>query len=223
MRFILTAAIVAGLAVSGCSMPSAEWPGGDPPGPKRVSISRSLDSHLVAFAPGNAALTPRQERALLRFLDELDTGRRDPITLTVHAQQPGPHNRTRLARVRAVLRSAGYTVVESFPDGVPAHAWRRGRARAGVQVNVLRYTVDRLDCPDVSRPRIGGFSNRTSSNFGCATAQNLGAMVAEPRDLVEGRDPGAADGRRMGTSVDRYRRDAVKTDTGGLTPEGTSE
>ena len=221
MKVIVAA--VAALALSGCGMPSQTWPGGDPPGPKRASASKSLHSHLVKFAPGDAALTPRQGRSLRRFLRELDVGRRDPITLTVNAAESEETGRARRARVRELLRQAGYTVADSLPDGTAPHAWRRGHDRAGVQVNVLRYTVDRLACPDFSRPTIGGFSNRTSSNFGCATAQNLGTMVAEPRDLGEGRDPGPADGRRMGESVERYRDDAVKTDTGGLEAESTGQ
>ena len=55
-----------------------------------------------------------------------------------------------------------------------------------------RYLVTLPPCPDWSKPAAGAgdFTNTASSNFGCATAVNLGLTVAQPADLVEARPVG---------------------------------
>ena len=59
-------------------------------------------------------------------------------------------------------------------------------------------------CPDWTKPTRVNYSNSVHSNFGCADAINLGAMIANPADLWAGRDPGAADGVAA-AAIQRYR------------------
>ncbi|MFY0638632.1 CpaD family pilus assembly protein [Maricaulis maris] len=49
------------------------------------------------------------------------------------------------------------------------------------------------------------FDNQHHSNFGCAMAVNLAAMVADPRDLVAPRDMEPGDTGRRQTVIDGYR------------------
>jgi hypothetical protein len=70
--------------------------------------------------------------------------------------------------------------------------------------------MDKLECPDWRRPMIGDESNVLSSNFGCANASNLMQMVADPQDLVQGRNTGPANGDREADAVNRYLNDDVK-------------
>ncbi|WP_291841874.1 CpaD family pilus assembly protein [Maricaulis sp.] len=49
------------------------------------------------------------------------------------------------------------------------------------------------------------FDNRHHTNFGCAMAVNLAAMVADPRDLVAPRDMEPGDTGRRQTVIDGYR------------------
>ena len=60
-------------------------------------------------------------------------------------------------------------------------------------------------CPDWTKPTRVNYSNSVHSNFGCADAINLGAMIANPADLWAGRDPGAADGVAAAAAIQRYR------------------
>lgn len=50
----------------------------------------------------------------------------------------------------------------------------------------------------------------SSSAFGCANADNLRAMVANPGDLVRGREMGGSDAIIEAAAVTRYRTDRVK-------------
>lgn len=56
--------------------------------------------------------------------------------------------------------------------------------------------------------------------LGCSNRENLAAMVADPKDLEQGRALAPADGAHAAAAIDRYRTDKVKpfpseTATGG--------
>lgn len=46
-------------------------------------------------------------------------------------------------------------------------------------------------CPDWSDSKLSGTTDAMSSNYGCADAVNLAAMIADPADLVHGKTGGA--------------------------------
>ena len=73
-----------------------------------------------------------------------------------------------------------------------------------------RFIVVPPDCPDWSKPADSDPANRSSSNLGCATAVNLGLMVADPEDLVRGHRPGPSDGA-YGARLYRDYRDGKQT------------
>jgi len=60
------------------------------------------------------------------------------------------------------------------------------------------------DCYDWS----DGPRNAPSPNYGCSMQHNFGAMVANPRDLLQGRTGDAASGARMGDVIDKYGQGA---------------
>jgi pilus assembly protein CpaD len=65
----------------------------------------------------------------------------------------------------------------------------RRRDPAGrVRVVVSRTRASVPGCPNWSRPSNPNYSNELMSNFGCAVNGNLAAMVANPGDLVSGRE-----------------------------------
>ena len=57
-----------------------------------------------------------------------------------------------------------------------------------VRVVVSRNRAEVPDCPNWSVPASPNFNNRSMSNFGCAVSSNYAAMVANPEDLVHGRE-----------------------------------
>jgi len=50
----------------------------------------------------------------------------------------------------------------------------------------VTYVVVRPGCPDWTDGPDWVLQNKNSSNFGCATANNLGLMLANPADYVHG-------------------------------------
>jgi len=72
-----------------------------------------------------------------------------------------------------------------------------------------RYMVSLPSCPNWSKQPSLDFTNANSSNFGCATASNLGMMVAYPADLAEGRPVGYADAIPAAAAVQRYQAEKI--------------
>ena len=70
---------------------------------------------------------------------------------------------------------------------------------------IERYVAAAPNCPNWSKAPGNDFDNTMHSDFGCSTASNLAAMVADPHDLVVGRNMGPAVGDAAVAGVHRYR------------------
>ncbi|WP_265563347.1 CpaD family pilus assembly protein [Sphingomicrobium arenosum] len=99
-------------------------------------------------------------------------------------------------------------------DGAPV---TQGAVPAGaVRVVVGRATASVPGCPNWSRRDQPNFQNVSAPNFGCGVNGALAAMVANPNDLVYGREgSGVADSRTAARAIQTYR-DAEPTGRGGL-------
>lgn len=90
-----------------------------------------------------------------------------------------------------------------------------------VRVVVSRASAGVPGCPDWSRPAAPEFSGSTMSNYGCAVNSALAAMVADPVDLVHGRESdGPADPTLSAKAIKTFR-EAPPTGTRGLKLEST--
>lgn len=63
-----------------------------------------------------------------------------------------------------------------------------GDPKAPIRLSYLRYVAKSAPCGDWDDNVAADQLNIPYPNFGCAAQQNLAAMVADPRDLVEPRD-----------------------------------
>lgn len=81
---------------------------------------------------------------------------------------------------------------------------------AALRVEVTRLGAHVPACPDWSRRSDEDFSNRPSSNFGCADAVNLAAQVADPADLIAGRGRATTAAGPLAAAVAALAADRVK-------------
>jgi len=85
-----------------------------------------------------------------------------------------------------------------------------------VRVIVARTRASVPDCPNWERPAQPSIDHVSMPNFGCGVNGALAAMVANPQDLVHGREgSGVGDNRTAVKAVDSYRK-AAPTGTSGL-------
>ncbi len=74
------------------------------------------------------------------------------------------------------------------------------------------------NCPDWSASPYNTFENDKQGNIGCATVTNLGLMLEDPRDLVQGASGGKVvpDPQRSSDAIKNYRN-GLSSSTGAAT------
>jgi pilus biogenesis lipoprotein CpaD len=170
--------------------------------PKEPRADRAVALLALRYAPGQTAPSiedAARVEALAR--DAREAG--EPITVAAGGMG-GAADQQRLAHVRNLVHRQGAalqsTAVSSGVTGVPDT----------IVLQFERYVARDLNCPDWSKTPGYDGKNLPHSNLGCATSVNIQTMVANPRDLEIGRDPGPSSGKLGADAVDRLYRDRVK-------------
>src|SRR5688500_7360084 len=140
-----------------------------------VPVLTRADFVFDAAAP-DGSLAPGEAARLNAWFAGLDLGYGDSIYVD------GPYADGARSDVAQVAGQYGMLVTPSAP--VTVGAVPMGTVR--VIVSRTRATVP--GCPNWSVPAQPNYNNRSMSNFGCAVNGNLAAMIANPQDLVHGRE-----------------------------------
>jgi pilus assembly protein CpaD len=194
MNIRLISCLVIAAALSACQTPQSEWSSVEAPRQMRIDYHRF--THAATYSAGQSELAPGEAGRLDAFLRSSEVTPNDPVYLEAPARDGAA-----AARVSALARNLtrkGYAVstLPSTRDAVPANS---------LLVVVERYIVTPPDCPNWTKSPSESHENALSSNFGCATLTNLGLMVADPRDLVIGREMGPEAAEHAGLAIQRYR------------------
>lgn len=170
-------------------------------------------SHSVRFARGRSRMSPVAARDLERFLSGQRIGVPDRVVVV---SQPDLANKKQdhLAAKRELAVQAYLNKRRLRPElrseGVAGREANSG-GKDTVLVVVRRPLVSTPHCPDWGRIQRGEEVEGRVAEFGCMSSSALGAMVADPNDLVEGREMDAIDGAVAGEAVRRYRTGKVKS------------
>jgi pilus assembly protein CpaD len=165
-------------------------------------VSRTDYTLDLAAAP--QGLAPGEPMRLAGWFDGLALGYGDTVYVDGMAA-------TGADAVGMVLSRYGMLVSpEPAPESV-------ARAAPGTVRVVVSRAVARVEgCPDWSRGNYAEYGGALPSNYGCAAAQNLAAMIANPQDLVHGASAGPATDARISVKAIKSWRDAKNTGDGGL-------
>ena len=168
-----------------------------------VPTVERADYAFDAAAPGGS-LAPGEADRLNAWFSGLNLGYGDLVYVD------GGYADAARSEVAAVAGNYGILV----SPGAPVTAG--GVAPGNVRVVVSRTRAVVNGCPNWSVPSQPNYNNRTMSNFGCSVNSNLAAMVANPEDLVHGREgSGIGDALTASRAIDVYRK-AQPTGTKGL-------
>jgi pilus assembly protein CpaD len=171
---------------------------------KRNEVELVRLTHSVQFADGAESMNPQERLDLESFLSDIGAGYGDEAWIDAGDDPLG------VARSSAIMGTLSRHGVMAAPDNL---AYGPALQPGEVRLVIGRYIVTSPECPDWRKPSDKDFYNTPSSNYGCATATNLGQMVANPRDLLEGRTYGGPDTDRATKAVDTYRSGNVETKT----------
>ena len=200
---ILLAALA---STAGCTNQATDWTPAQ--SNRTIEVNYTRLAYEIHFAPNEERPRPDEMERLAAFLEREAVGYGDRISFVAAARTPveAALSGRRQAALRASLARRGLTA----GGGIENAAESRAVPADTVLLSIGRYVVTPPPCPDWSRPPTGDYTNNVGGNFGCATAYNLGLMVADPGDLVHGRTPGPADGDRAAIAIERYKADKIK-------------
>jgi pilus assembly protein CpaD len=150
------------------------------------------------------------QRRLTAWFDSLHLSYGDRVALDDSSHDPG--NRAALAHV---LQKYGLLLDD---DTAPVTAG--SGSITGVRVVVSRSSASVPHCPNWDRPSVPEYAASTTSNYGCATNSNLAAMIADPEDLLHGREGNGTDAETSAKGIKSYR-DAEPTGKAGLKSDTT--
>lgn len=179
--------------LGGCAVPQTP-----PPMPTaQVPAVRAI-GNTVPFAidPRSGAIAAEERARVVRTVAGLGRDTTPHVTVTGPLLAPPAR-----AAVASLLGGAGVPAenVTFAPDQTGAPA-----------LQVTTYVALAPDCGAWSDIYNGWYQNSPTEALGCSNQRNLALMLADPRDLVQGRETVPADGQRMAGAVQRYRADKVK-------------
>jgi pilus assembly protein CpaD len=162
-----------------------------------LEIRSTVDEILLAPTGG---LSPNQQAALAEMADRWREAGEGPVV--VHHAARGPAADTAQASAQA-LYAAG--VPGPFLQMAPFEAAADAPA-VPVRVGFSRLVAVGPRCADLWSDLTRTGDNGPHAGFGCATAANLAAQIANPRDLVAPRAGYPADAARRAHVIQAYRK-----------------
>ncbi|HMI40476.1 MAG TPA: CpaD family pilus assembly protein [Sphingomicrobium sp.] len=174
-------------------------------GMSAVNVPVLTRSEYVFDAAAPDGSLPSVERARLDgWFRSLELGYGDSVYVD------GPY--ADAARADVAQAAGRYGLLLS--NGAPVTAGAVGPGMVRVVVTRTRAAVP--NCPNWSEPSQPNFANHSMSNLGCAVNSNLASMVANPEDLIHGRDDSGVGDTRTSTKAVQSYRNATPTGQGGL-------
>ena len=166
---------------------------------KEPAVTQVTSLHAVRFAPEGFQVSPAEWERLIDFLIGLRLREGDKVMVELPATSDGRDLAARRTlRVMQLLAREGIAA-EPFALTEPGGQL----LRVGVERVALNAPADCPDWPDARH--FDAFVNDALPNFGCANANNFSAMLANPRDAVQGRALEYADTERLTLGLRAYR------------------
>ncbi|MGB7419121.1 MAG: CpaD family pilus assembly protein [Erythrobacter sp.] len=170
---------------------------------KQPVIERTNFTLDLNTSPSGLAIAEQQR--LNGWFETMDLGYGDRIAIEDPSNNPAVST-----AVNALANRYGLIVSEVAPT--TEGFLEPGQAR----VVITRSSASVPDCPDWSAQSDSNYFNGISPNYGCSTNSNFAAMIADPEDLLAGKDTEGETVVATGTkAIDAYR-EMAPTGSAGL-------
>jgi pilus assembly protein CpaD len=161
-------------------------------------VSRTVE---FAFSASNAGLMPDDAAKFDAFVADYMEHGNGAVSITVPA---GPYANATISYFGE--RLAGMGVPRSR---VLVGTRAPGDRNARVELGFVGYGAHADSCGDWSEDASQTGDNQPMPNFGCAVQNNIAAMVADPRDIVQPRAMGDASAERRNAVIGHYQKGEV--------------
>lgn len=143
-----------------------------------------------------SGISANEEIRLAQWFDALQLGYGDRIAMDFGGGYPNAAARQDMA---AIAARNGMLVVDNAPV-------TQGNVMPGTgRIVVTRSTAYVPDCDGFKNDTDSNFNSSTSKNYGCATNTNIAAMIADPEDLVRGKENSSNDNSSGNKAIEAYR------------------
>ncbi len=194
--------LVAAAAISGCAYKPGPVPAAGAE-PVNIPVVTRAEYALDLAAPGGN-IPPAEAARLSGWFAGMDLRYGDTVYV-----DGGAYSEAARAQVADIASNYGILVSPGAPVTAGAVA------PDSVRVVVNRNVASVPNCPNWERKSSPNYNNKTMPNFGCGVNSNLAAMVANPEDLIHGREgSGVGDATTAAKAINVYRTKA---------PTGTGE
>jgi pilus assembly protein CpaD len=195
------AALAAALLAGSCASDDGDSGRFSPDGAANhpIVVEPGTRSLKLPFSAGEAGLLPEDASRLEAFVSDYANDGNGAISISA------PEG----VESNVAITYFGERLAEM---GVPRSRIIVGTHEANdkqVELDFISYTAHTDKCGDWSQDLAATAHNDTAPNFGCSVQQNIAAMVADPRDLIEPRGMGAADATRRNDVVTKYEKGAI--------------
>jgi pilus assembly protein CpaD len=200
------ASIAALLLAGSCAAPSGDGPGlvTDPTANHPIVVEPNYHTIKLPFSASDAGLMPEDAAHFSVFVQEyLDSGN-GAISITAPA---GRNANAAIGYFGERLASLGVPR-DRILVGTKPQADSDGR----IEIGYVGYNAHVEGCArgnDWSKDWSDTSDNQPTPSFGCSVQNNIAAMVADPRDLVQPRTMDAADATRRSTVMGHYEKGEV--------------
>lgn len=170
--------------------------------PKEPRADRAVELLALRYSPDQTAPSS-DDAARIEALARDARESREPIRIAAGGSGSWA-DQQRLAHVRSLVQRNGAMIRSSAVSSGVATVPNT------IVLQLDRYVARDLNCPDWSKTPGYDAQNLPHSNLGCATSVNIQSMIANPKDLEIGRDPGPSSGKLGADAVDRLYRGVPK-------------
>lgn len=171
-----------------------------------ISVDTQVVTMTVDLDRATTELSPVDKSRLRALADAYLTSGYGPLTITAPSGTSGDRNgEETAAEIRKYLNEVGVDW-----SALAGSTYRAADDRGGqIIVSYTHYVATASACGNWSGLRGRDYANLRSPNFGCATQNNLAAMVADPHDLIEPTDETSPDVQARIRGIASYRKGEV--------------
>ncbi|CAH6843921.1 conserved exported hypothetical protein [Vibrio chagasii] len=164
------------------------------PTTQQPSVDVVSVTNKFSLTPSGKALSDQEKADISDFIS-----RRGALSnLMVKITKTTPKGESQIEKVRLHLIESGL---------YPSQIWVADEATEGkgdITILVESYRAKVTACDAGKTPRTTVNAYRTQRNFGCANANALAQMVANPKDLIVGQPISGTQGQKAVSSIDNY-------------------
>ena len=188
-KFLIVASTA--LALSACTTPGANT--------SMYSVHQPVverTNYAIDIDTGGGTVSPAEQQRMSEWFEAMQLRYGDRVAVDYGGGYADPSVRQ---TVSALVEGYGLLVGSTAPV-------TSGTVAPGtVRVVVTRSSASVPSCPDWSTTSDRNYDSSNHSNYGCSTNSNLAAMIADPEDLVRGRDNKSLDKNSGKSAVSAYR------------------